>query len=149
LSANAIVDPTVFDIFKTFGHRAPGNNMTKDTPSIADTTVLDLFKAFGHKALVNNVTADTPSIADATVLDLFEAFGHSADLVSEPSNPINVNKCPSQSIQDHAEVVCKRMRLAPLSVQKVYEFIGVSSLPSHLSPLSHYFLFSSHLKNNI
>jgi hypothetical protein len=83
-SANAIVDPTVFDIFKTFGHRALGNNMTEDTPSIADATVLDLFKAFGH----------------------------STDLVSEPSNPMNVNKHPSLSriCRDPPWNACKRRR---------------------------------------
>jgi hypothetical protein len=66
-------------------------------------------------------------IADTT-LDLFEEFGYGMDLILGPFTPTNIHKHPSQAIQDHAEVVCKRMHLAPLSVQKVYEFIGVSAL---------------------
>jgi hypothetical protein len=88
----------------------------------ATANVLDLDGTFGHRVPVS------PLITDSTALDRFKAFGHGMDIISDRFTPINVCKHPSQAIQDRAEVVCKKMSLSPLSIQKVYEFIGVSAL---------------------
>lgn len=138
--ASLLTPPTAQDLFKSSSPTlapTPTQDPASDTKTgvepeplahvssanaMADTTVLDLDEAFGQRA-----PGITPSIADATVRDLLEAFGHGTDLISDPFTPINVHKRPSQAIQDRAEVVCKRLHLAPLSVKKVYEFIAVSA----------------------
>ncbi|KAN0124583.1 hypothetical protein V8E53_015798 [Lactarius tabidus] len=98
-----------------------------NTMADATANVLDLDGTFGHRVPVS------PSITDSTALDRFKAFGHGTDIISDRFTPINVHKHPSQAIQDCAEVVCKKMSLSPLSVQKVYEFIGLSFEEQHLA----------------
>ncbi|KAN0127921.1 hypothetical protein V8E53_014269 [Lactarius tabidus] len=144
--ASLLTPPTAQDLFKSLSPTlapTPTQDPASDTKTgvepeplahvssanaMADTTVLDLDEAFGQRA-----PGITPSIADATVRDLLEAFGHGTDLISDPFTPINIHKRPSQAIQDRAEVVCKRLHLAPLSVKKVYEFIALSFEEQHVA----------------
>ncbi|KAN0135269.1 hypothetical protein V8E53_006834 [Lactarius tabidus] len=149
--ASLLTPPTAQDLFKSSSPTlapTPTQDPASDTKTgvepeplahvssanaMADTTVLDLDEASSAtEAFEQRAPGITPSIADATVRDLLEAFGHGTDLISDPFTPINVHKRPSQAIQDRAEVVCKRLHLAPLSVKKVYEFIALSFEEQHV-----------------
>ncbi|KAF8274173.1 hypothetical protein EI94DRAFT_1696118 [Lactarius quietus] len=96
-----------------------------ETFPIVNIVALDLFGDFGQGVCAQTTNgADIPPVISLSDFDPF---------CMTSMSPISTLKRPSQAIQDHAEVVCKRMCLALLSAKKVHKFIEPSIKEQNLT----------------